>query len=72
MLSDFHFNQIEKANQQLLQSWNILTKLRSNGELGEVSRLIKAEMNYLQSLQLVINAVDDAIQDAQVRKNGRY
>lgn len=61
MISDSHFSQLAKANQRLTKNWNVLTKMRANGGLGETSRLIKAEMEYLQSLQLVINAVESAI-----------
>ena len=65
MISDTHFSQLERANQRLMQNWNILAKMRANGELGETSRLIKAEMDYLQSLQLVINAAESAILDGK-------
>lgn len=63
MISDSHYIQLEQANQRLTQNWNVLTKMRSNGGLGETERLIKAEMEYLQSLQLVINAAESAILD---------
>lgn len=65
MISDAHFTQLEQANQRLAQNWNILVKMRANGGLGETSRLIKAEMEYFQSLQLVINATENAILDSK-------
>ena len=63
MISDSHFSQLNQANQRLTQNWNVLAKMRENGGLGETSRLIKAEMDYFQSLQLVINGIESAILD---------
>ena len=68
MISDLHFSQLEQANQQLVQNWNMLVKMRSNGGLGETSRLIKAEMAYFHSLQLVMDAAESAILDEDRRK----
>ena len=68
MISDSHFTQLDQANQRLTQNWNILAKMRANGGLGEINRLIKAEMEYLQSLQLVINAAENAILEGEKRK----
>ena len=68
MISDLHFSQLEQANQQLAQNWNMLVKMRANGGLGETSRLIKAEMAYLHSLQLVMDAAESAILDEERRK----
>lgn len=65
MISDSHFIQLDQANQRLTQNWNVLVKMRANGGLGEMSRLIKAEMEYLQSLQLVINAAESAILESK-------
>ena len=65
VISDSHYSQLEKANQRLTKNWNVLTKMRANGGIGETSRLIKAEMEYFQSLQLVINAVESAILDSK-------
>lgn len=53
MISDHHFNALARANRLLVQNWNVLSKMRANGGLGDVSRLIEAEMAYFQSLQLV-------------------
>ncbi len=53
MISDQHFNALARANRLLVQNWNMLSRVRANGGLGDVSRLIEAEMAYFQSLQLV-------------------
>lgn len=71
MISDSHFSQLEQANQKLTQNWNVLAKMRANGGLGEINRLIKAEMEYLQSLQLVINAAESAILEGEKSKGRR-
>jgi len=68
MISDLHFIQLDQANQRLAQNWNVLVKMRANGSLGETSRLIKAEMAYLHSLQLVMDAAENAILDEERRK----
>ena len=68
MIPDSHFSQLDQANQRLTQSWNVLAKLRANSGLGETGRLIKAEMAYFQSLQLVINAAESAILDRKNQK----
>lgn len=69
MISDSHFSQLEQANKRLIQNWNVLAKMRANSGLGEKNRLIKAEMEYLQSLQLVINAAESAILEAEKTKS---
>ncbi|MCY4404132.1 MAG: hypothetical protein OXD54_16325 [Candidatus Poribacteria bacterium] len=71
MISDLHFIQLDQANQRLAQNWNMLVKMRENGGLGETSRLIKAEMAYLHSLQLVMDAAENAILDEERRKRTR-
>ena len=71
MISDSHFSQLEQANQRLTQNWNVLAKMRANGGLGEIDLLIKAEMEYLQSLQLVINAAESAILDGEKGKRSQ-
>jgi len=53
MISDHDFDALARANRLLVQNWNVLSKMRANGGLGDVSRLIEAEMAYFQSLQLV-------------------
>ncbi|MYF98717.1 hypothetical protein F4212_06215 [Candidatus Poribacteria bacterium] len=68
MISDLHFSQLEQANQRLAQNWNMLVKMRANGNLGETSHLIKAEMAYLHSLQLVMDAAESAILDEERQK----
>ncbi len=68
MISDLYFSQLDQANQRLAQNWNMLVKMRANGGLGETSRLIKAEMAYLHSLQLVMDAAESAILDEEQRK----
>ncbi len=71
MISDLHFSQLEQANQRLVQNWNVLVKMRANGGLGETSRLVKAEMAYFHSLQLVMDAAENAILDEERRKRTR-
>lgn len=67
MISDTHFSELEQANKRLAQNWNILTKIRANGGLVETNLLIKAEMDYLQALQLVINAAESAVLEKKIR-----
>ncbi len=68
MISDYHFNELQQANQLLAQNWNILVKMRANGGLGDISRLIKAEMAYFHSLQFVINAAENCINEEERKR----
>lgn len=65
MISDHHFNALARANRLLVQNWNVLSKIRANGGLGDISRLIEAEMAYFQSLQLVWDTAAHCINTEQ-------
>lgn len=68
MISDHHFDALARANRLLVQNWNVLSKMRAHGGLGDVRRLIEAEMAYFQSLQLVW---DTAAQCINAEQEGR-
>ena len=68
LISDHHFNALAQANRLLVQNWNALSKMRANGGLGHISRLIEAEMAYFQSLQLVWDAASHCVNAEQERR----
>lgn len=53
LIPDYHFNALAQANRLLVKNWKVLSKMRANGGLEDISRLIEAEMAYFQSLQRV-------------------
>lgn len=61
MISNYYFEVLDKANQQLSDQWNLLVNVRlENGNIDK-TKLQQVEMAYFQSLQLVIHAVESAI-----------
>lgn len=71
MISDHHFDALARANRLLVQNWNMLSKMRANGGLEDVSRLIEAEMAYFQSLQHVWDTAAHCINaDQENRQKG--
>ncbi len=68
LIADHHFNALARANRLLVQNWNTLSKMRANGGLEDVSRLIEAEMAYFQSLQLVWDAASHCVNAEQERQ----
>lgn len=56
LIPDYHFNALAQANRLLAKNWNVLSKMRANGGLEDISRLIEAEIVYFQSIQLVWDA----------------
>ena len=68
MISDYYFHELKRANQLLTQNWNILVKMRSNGGLEDISRLIEAEMEYFHSLQFVLNTAESCINEVERKR----
>lgn len=61
MISDYYFRILHKANQQLADQWNHLVNLRSENEPIDNTKLQQMEMAYFHSLQIVLDAVENAI-----------
>lgn len=61
MISEHYFHALEKANQNLTNHWNVLVKMRTNSELGDLNRLKHAEMAYFHSLQIVLQVAENAV-----------
>ena len=68
LISDYHFNALAQANRILVQNWNVLSKMRANGGLEDISRLIEAEIAYFQSIQLVWDAASHCVDTEQERQ----
>ncbi len=61
MISDYYFKILVKANQQLANQWSHLVNLRSENGIIDKTKLQQVEMAYFHSLQMVLNAVERAI-----------
>lgn len=70
MISEHYFHALEKANQNLTNHWNVLVKMRTNSELGDLDRLKHAEMAYFHSLQIVLQAAEDAVNAQELLNRG--
>ena len=61
MISNYYFEILDKANQQLSEQWSLLVSLRSGNGIIDKTKLDMIEMAYFQSLQIVLNSVENAI-----------
>ncbi|MCG9127153.1 hypothetical protein JT359_06070 [Candidatus Poribacteria bacterium] len=61
MISNYYFEILDKANQQLTEQWSLLVNTRSENGIIDKTKLQKIEMDYFQSLQIVLHAVENAI-----------
>lgn len=68
MISDYYFDELMRANQLLAQNWNTLVKMRANGGLENIDRLIEAEMAYFHSLQFVLNTAESCVSDGERKR----
>ena len=64
MITETHWQHLERANREMALRLEILQKVRARGDIHEIKR---AEMAYLQALQRVYDTAIAAVSDG-IRK----